>query len=380
MRRPTRVVQLCCDPGIAWGGTKGASVHLAEMAAALAGAGVEVVVVVTRVERHDTPAGVKVVQLPGPARGATVSERLAADDTRASWLAHLLGDVGADVLYERFALHTAAGSIAARARGVPHLVELNAALPAEAAAFRRLDEPEAAHALERQVLGAADCVLPVSEPLAGYASDLGARRTVVTPNAVDPARFPRPADAGADPPTAVLTGTLRPWHGVDALTEAWRLLGRRAPRLLVVGDGPGRERLEAVGARVTGTVPHEQVAHHLSTCQIGLAPYPAGGPSYFSPLKLFEYLAAGLATVAGSLPGVVDVVDEASAVVVPPGDPAALAAAVAGLCADGRRRRYLGRAGQCLVARRHTWAHRAAAVLDIAAEATLLHEAGEAPR
>lgn len=379
MRRPTRVVQLCCDPGIAWGGTKGASVHLAEMAAALAGAGAEVLVVVTRVERHDTPAGVKVSQLPGLARSATVSERLAADDARASWLTQCLGDVGADVLYERFALHTAAGSMAARAGGVPHLVELNAPLPAEAAAFRRLEEPEAARALERQVLVAADCVLPVSDPLAGYASDLGARRTVVMPNAVDPGRFPGPADAGADPPAAVLTGTLRPWHGVDDLAEAWRLLGRRAPRLLVVGDGPGRERLEAVGARVSGTVPHEQVARHLSACQIGLAPYPVDGPAYFSPLKLFEYLAAGLATVAAGLPGVVGVVDETSAVVVPPGDPGALAAAVADLCGDRRRRRDLGRAGRRLVGRHHTWAHRASAVLDIAAEVALLQEAGGTP-
>jgi glycosyltransferase involved in cell wall biosynthesis len=367
-KRPTRIVQVCSDPGVPWGGTKGASVHLAELAAALAAAGAEVLVAVTRIDHDRTPPGVRVAQLPGPRRGASLGDRLAADPDRGAWLAGVCRDFGAEVVYERFALHTAAGATAAAAAGLPHLVELNAPLPVEAATYRRLDEPEIARRLEQSVLSSAACVLAVSRPVAAYAAQRGARRVLVLPNAVDPARFPNAADAGAAPPTAVFVGTLRPWHGVDSLADAWRLLGAAAPRLLVVGDGPGRDRLEAVGAEVTGAVPHQLVVEHLAACQIGLAPYPGDGPAYFSPLKLFEYLAAGLATVAAALPGVVDVVDDTGCVVVPRGDVDALAAAVAALAADPSRRRALGASARATVADRHTWAHRAARILDLAAE------------
>jgi glycosyltransferase involved in cell wall biosynthesis len=367
-RRP-RIVQLCCDPGVAWGGSKGASVHLAELAAALAGAGAEVLTVIGRMGGDGSnPPGVRSVVLPGPPHGASLATRVAADEERAEWLARACAEFGAEVLYERFSLHTAAGAAAAARTGIPHLVELNAPLPAEAATYRRLDEPELAEHLEREVLASAACVVAVSRPMAAYAVERGARRVVVLPNAVDPRRYPRAADAAADPPTAVFTGTLRPWHGIDVLADAWRLLGRDAPRLLVVGDGPGRDRLAAAGAEVTGAVTHGEVAGRLASCQIGLVPYPSGGPAYFSPLKLFESLAAGLATVAAAIPGVVDVVDDASCVVVPPGDVERLAAAVGELATDPGRRRALGDAARKLVTAHHTWAHRAKTVLELAAD------------
>src|SRR5207249_583211 len=96
-------------------------------------------------------------------------------------------------------------------------------------------------------------------------------------------------------PAAVFTGTLRPWHGTATIAEAWRLLGDRAPRLLVVGEGTGQEELEGVGATVTGAVTPDAVPLLLESAHIGLAPYAADTPDYFSPLKVYEYLAAGLA-------------------------------------------------------------------------------------
>lgn len=358
----TRIVHLCCDPGIAYGGTKGASVHLGEMAAALAAEGADVLLVVTAMKPGvSPPPGVTVTLLPGPPRGASVDERLAAEPGRAVWLAGLLRSSAADLLYERAALHTAAGSIAAASAGVPHVVELNAPLPFEAARYRHLDAPAAADDLERAVLAGADVVLAVSRPLATYARSRGARRVQLCPNAVDPARFPR-APAGRQPPLAVFAGSLRPWHGAGVLGDAWTLLGRQAPRLLVVGDGCGRDRLDAVGATVTGLVAHDRVPRLLACAQIGLAPYQGDAPDYFSPLKLFEYLAAGLAVVAADLPGVADIAGDV-AVLVPPGDAAALAAAVAELAHDPLRRAELGAAGRTLVAAEHTWAHRARQVL-----------------
>lgn len=371
MRAPVRVVQLCTDPGIAWGGGKGAAVHLGELARALAAAGAEVLSLVTRIDpaAPPPPPGVTVEALPGPGK-APVAERLAGQPVLERWLTARLRAWGADVVYERIALHSASGVAAARAAGAVHLVEVNAPLPAEAARYRRLDQPDEAHRLEATVLASTDVVLAVSRPLGHYATRRGATRVEVLPNAVDPARFPVPADAaaGGDRPVAVFSGSLRPWHGTGVLAEAWDRLGADAPELLIVGDGDGRDELAAVGARITGMVPHDAVPGRLAGAQIGLAPYPADAPDYFSPLKLYEYLAAGLAVVAAALPGVVDVAGDA-VVLVPPGDPDALAAAVAGLAADPFRRAQLGAAGRARVLDQHTWRHRAERVLDLAATA-----------
>jgi glycosyltransferase involved in cell wall biosynthesis len=106
-----------------------------------------------------------------------------------------------------------------------------------------------------------------------------------------------------------------------------------------------------------------------------LLPFAKDAPSYFSPLKLFEYLAAGLAVIAGDLPGVRDVVcteDREVAVLIPPGDQFALAEAVAELARDSSWREQLGRAGRSLVERTHTWDRRGRRVLDAMAELAAL--------
>jgi glycosyltransferase involved in cell wall biosynthesis len=357
---PRRVAYLSIDRGIPWGGANGASVRMAEMLRALVAEGADVLAMVAGIRRGATPPppGVRVEPLPSPELGAALMARLL----------RRLDGFGAEVLYERLALHSpAAGSAAAAALGIPHLVELTAPLPQQAR-YGRLERREAAVRLEGTVLRDAALVLAVSTPLADYARARGARRVKVLPNAVAPDRFRSLAAPDGKEPVAVLAGALRPWHGTTTLAWAWRRLGSAAPPLLVVGDGPGRAPLERVGARITGWVPHESVPELLAMAQIGLAPYSAAAPAYLSPLKLFDYLAAGLAVVAASLPGVTEVLDSDSAVLVPPGDPRALADAVAELAADASRRARLGSAGRELALSRHTWRRRARDVLQAASE------------
>jgi len=345
-----RLLYVCADRGVHVGGTKGASVHVHELTRALAAAGADVVVAAASVvDGAPAPPGVRVTRVPSSALDA---------------LAH---DVLPDVMYERVALHATTGSRAARALGIPHLVELNAPLVEEAARYRTLERPDDAVGAELEVLTNAAIVLPVSAPLAAHARERGARRVEVVPNAVDLDRFAAQArhDAGGRP-VAVLAGNLRPWHGADVVAGAWRAMDDGAPALLVVGDGHGREELAAVGAIVTGALPYDDVPALVARAHIGLVPYVADAPPYFSPLKLFEYLAAGLAVVAADVAGVTEIVDRSTAVVVPPGDAGAMADAVRALAADPDRRAEMGAAGRALVAAHHTWASRAARVLDLA--------------
>ena len=365
-----RIACLSTDPGIAWGGAKGASVHLAEIVEALRAEDVEVLVLVSQIA-GETPAparGVTLESLPGPRKGIPVDALLAGEGALAAWLVDRLRDFGVDALYERIALHSAAGSTTARALGIPHIVELNAPLPEEAARYRRLERPEDADRLERATLSHAGLVLPVSSPLAAYARDRGAQRVEVTPNAVAPERFSDlpPRDPSA-PPVAVFSGALRPWHGIETIAEAWALLDGEAPRLRVIGDGPARDIVAAAGAEMLGAVPHEQVPRLLGEADIGLAPYSPDAPAYFSPLKLFEYLAAGLAIVAADIPGVRDVTGSEAAVLIPPGDAPALARAVAVLATDHAARERLGSAARALAAE-HTWQRRGQRIIEAVRE------------
>ena len=360
-----RLVYLSTDPGIAWAGAKGASVHLGEIVEALAREGTDVLVLVSAVatDAPAPPAGVTVEPLPTPRKHVSVDELLAGEGSLAAWLEERIRQFGASAVQERLALYSAAGSVAAHALGIPHLVELNSPLPEEAAKYRELERAEDALRLERSVLSAADLVFPVSSPLADYATERGARRVEVMPNAVWLQRFQGlPARNGSDPPLAVFAGALRQWHGVETIAEAWRRLGSDAPHLRVIGDGPGRDALEAIGAEMMGAVPHTNVPGLLAGADIGLAPYAPDAPTYFSPLKLFEYLAAGLAVVAADIPGVSDIVGRDGALLMAPGDAGALAAAVAALAANAGERARLGRKARSL-AELHTWERRAQRIL-----------------
>ena len=163
-----RLVYLSTDPGIAWGGAKGASVHLGEIVEALAREGADVLVLVNDVvpEAPSTSPRVTVEKLPVPRKHVSVDALLAGESALAGWLEERFRAFGAGALQERMALYSAAGSTAARALGIPHLVELNAPLPEEAARYRMLERPDAALELEHTELSRADHVIPVSSPLA----------------------------------------------------------------------------------------------------------------------------------------------------------------------------------------------------------------------
>ncbi|WLT40052.1 glycosyltransferase [Synechocystis sp. B12] len=151
------------------------------------------------------------------------------------------------------------------------------------------------------------------------------------PNGINPARFAvlsKPSQTELF--TVGFVGSLKPWHGLDCLIEAFAQLRQTVPeaRLLIVGDGPQRQVLERAIAKEnlmpyvqwTGAVPPEQVPHWLGQMSVAVAPYPASDNFYFSPLKVVEYMAAGLPVVAsciGQLPDIID--DRVTGILYPPG-------------------------------------------------------------
>jgi glycosyltransferase involved in cell wall biosynthesis len=359
----TRIACLSADPGAPFGAARGASVRVAELVDALASEGARVLALVSGVARGAAwpAAGATVEPLPGPSS----SDSLAAEGERTDWIEGRLERFGAQALYERLADRSAAGSRAAARLGIPHFVEIDAPLKAGPRRRRGLQEPDGAAQLEREVLARAERVLAVSSPLARHALRRGARRVEVCGGAVALDRHRcRPRRRPARP-VAVFTGRVRRRHGIETVAAAWRLMGDAAPVLVVAGDaGEASGLLEEAGAVLLGPIPHCQVPAVLAEADIGLAPYARDAPDWFSPLKVFEYMAAGLAVVAGELPSTRELVSGEHALLVPCGDPEALAGAVAGLAVDAPLRERMGSNARALVAAEHTWHHRARHVIE----------------
>jgi glycosyltransferase involved in cell wall biosynthesis len=171
-------------------------------------------------------------------------------------------------------------------------------------------------------------------------------------------------------PLAGYAGHLYPWKGVDILVRALAA----APDLhgLIVGGHPAeadRARVEAlarqcgVGDRleITGLIPQRDVAARLADATMLVLPNVASTISerYTSPLKLFEYLALGLPIVASDLASIREVLEPGrTALLVPPGDADALAAAMTRLAGDPALSASLGAAARAL-AGEYTWERRA---------------------
>ena len=354
-----RVAYLCADPGIPVLGSKGASVHVQQIVRAFLRRGDTVTVYCTRRGDGDPEAlgGARIIEHGVP--GGDVAERERAVAKAADALATRAADDGCDLIYERYSLFSDAAAQVGGRIGVPSVVEVNAPLIEEQRTHRSLVDGAGAEASTQRLFSHASVVACVSGAVACWASSRGARAPLIAPNGVDTrsfssARFPD------GPLRVVFLGSLKPWHGVGTAIDA--LAGLDGVEFTVLGDGPEREALEqravetGASVRWLGAVPHARVAEVLAGMHVGVAPYPAEADDYFSPLKVYEYLAAGLAIVAsdcGQLPAILT--HGRNGLLVPPGDPRELRRAVRLLRDDRDLARALGTAAREQAVERHDW-------------------------
>ena len=234
---------------------------------------------------------------------------------------------------------------------------------------------------ERPQLRRADLVACVTDEVAEAAVAIGARAddVIVTPCAVDTARFHPGVSGeavrqahGLDGKTTIgWIGTFHKFHGLDLLVEAYAALEKERDDvcLVLVGDGQDRPRVEQLlselGVRnvvLTGVVPQDAVPAHLAAFDVATVVDPGFGTFHYSPLKLKEYLACGRAVVAPSSGQIGELVETHDvALLVPPGDSAALTAALIDLVDSPTDREDLGRRGAALIAESGTWRHQVVA-------------------
>jgi glycosyltransferase involved in cell wall biosynthesis len=262
---------------------------------------------------------------------------------------HALDDLAPDVFHAHLNWPLAcSGGLALarlrRIRAVVATVQLYGTLP------RRLS----VQALARVVPWTVHRYVAVSRALAGrLTAELGveSNRIHVIPNGVDAAASESAAPVSTSPPAGrpvvLCVARLEGQKGLFHLIEA--ASGVPEATFLVAGDGPDRESLErhARELRVVDRVRFLGFRTDVPALLAGASVIVL--PSLYEglPLSVLEAMAAARPVVATRIPGTDEAVaDGVTGVLVPPADPAALAAAIRALVSDPERARQMGDAGR----------------------------------
>ncbi len=276
---------------------------------------------------------------------------------------------------------TFAEVLAARATGVPVVLEVNA--PA-AESLRYYDEyvhiPGAGVLTERFKLRRADRLVVVSEALRDHLVEthgLDAQRITVNHNGADPQRFTPETDGTAlraqygfgDAPVIGFVGSFHPWHGIDVLQAAIEALAPEGVRFMTVGEGGASaefkkwldERGFSDSVTFVGAVPHDEVPRYMAALDIGFVP---DSNFYGSSLKLFEYMAAGKATVTPAYRPFSEVVEHGSdGLLFEPRNIEDALECLRTLAFDSSRRKEIADRGRATILDGYTWRHNAQRVI-----------------
>jgi glycosyltransferase involved in cell wall biosynthesis len=324
-----------------------------------AGAGRNVVAAVT--ERWADPDLVGAIR----ATGARLEylERGIADPRMAVSLARIARTSGAEVVHSHLSVSNVGSRAAARLLGLPHMATVHT-MPGP------LMEDSRARAFADGYSARLSAILaaPSVEVADAYSEAFRLRRSRfrVVPNApatIDPGPFDRDALRHEIAPGAAQVVTcvarLQREKGIDELLEAARLLGERLPgaRIVVAGDGPERERLEAALSENGAGQTLRLLGHRSDIARLLVASDAFVLPSRHEglPISLLEAMAAGLpsvATAVGGIPGLVE--DGRSGLLVEAQDPPALADALGRVLSDGALAARLGAEGRRVVEERHS--------------------------
>jgi glycosyltransferase involved in cell wall biosynthesis len=352
-------------------GTTGGSVHVTAVAEGLSALGHDVHVLVTPGQGGFPQDGVHWIPM-APPLGSKELRWLRAAAVRR--IAHRLEP---DVIMERYYNFGGEGILNGPAVGATTVLEVNAPVIDYPGSTKTLldrallVEPmrrwrERLCAMADVIVSPSAAILPATVPPERVVQlEWGADTERFTPGASGPLTFERPAGT-----LAVFAGAFRSWHGAVSLVRALRELRARGDRDvagLFVGEGPELPNVRAEAAGLdgvvfTGAVSHAMMPACLASADIGVAPFdvtahrPLSLGFYWSPLKIFEYMAAGLPVVAPAVDRLPSLVSHGrEGLLYDPAFPGALASALESLT-DVTLRQSYGRAARERAVREYSWA------------------------
>jgi len=288
-----------------------------------------------------------------------------------------------DFIYERYNLYFVSGVWAGKKFHLPFLLEINSPLMDERSRYNGLSVKWLARWSERYVWRNADHIFTVTDVLARkVAAELVPRDNIsVTPNGIDRQKYMNlPSRATAKRRLGIedyivlgFTGFVREWHGLEQVIDLIATRKDIPLHLMLVGDGPARIKLEQhafnrdVAERVTftGLIEREDILKYIAAFDVALQPSVV---PYASPLKLFEYMAAGCSIVAPDTENIREILShEVNALLFATEDINALSAQVERLVFEPALRERLGEAARQTINERDlTWIANAESVLAVA--------------
>ncbi|HEX6315983.1 MAG TPA: glycosyltransferase family 4 protein [Gemmatimonadaceae bacterium] len=351
-----------------WDVPGGVQVHVRELASHLRALGHEVHILAPgRPREHDD--GVTIVGRAIPVRGNGSVARIAFGPQVARAAAQALKRIQPDIIHVHEPLVPSVSMHAVLNANAPVVATFhsNVGRDRTSSLWFQLAVP-----MIRPVWNRIDRRLAVSEAARhSVCSRMGDGNLTIVPNGVDTGRFANAVAAPLPPGRHLLfVGRLEERKGFPVAVQAFAELASRFPdlRLLVIGDGSERDAVDALEPAVRdrvdmlGRVDDDRLASYLKAADIYIGP-ALGGESF--GIVLAEAMAAGRPVVASDIDGYRDVVrDGLEALLVRPGDPAALVAGIQELLADRRLAESLGSAG-AQRAREFDWDVISARVLEI---------------
>lgn len=384
-----RIAYVCCDPGVPVFGCKGCSIHVQEVLRELLRRG-HVVELFAASLGGTCPADLAEinVQLLEVPEVKDIGHREQALFGLNEQVQRLLSQSERyQLIYERYSLFSYAAMEYARFKHIPGILEVNSPLVEEQSKYRVLVHKELAEVTSRRVMTAAGSILAVSEAVARHVRTqrFDQQEIHIIPNGVNLARFKVSSAQSKSLKFGEFTigfvGTLKPWHGVAELLRAFPPLLHKVPaaRLLIIGDGPEREKLQLLAAELlgdsqdqihfTGAINSEKIPALLQSMDVAVAPYLEQENFYFSPLKIFEYMATGLPIVASDIGQISElIVDGKSGLLVTPGSLPELSKALITLAEHPDLGQQMGDRAKKVVEERFTWDSVVTRVLKIADE------------
>jgi alpha-maltose-1-phosphate synthase len=372
--RPLRILYAALDQSVP--GSLGGSVHVQSVAEGLAARGHEIHVAVQ--PGGTWPRGEVHWHAMGPPLKRSELRWL-----RRGRLRELARECRADIVIERYYNFGGEGVLAAADTGVPGVLEVNApVIDFPGSGKERLDRALLVQPMrrwrDRLCRLTSLFVTPTADILPAWV-DRG--KVLEVEWGADVHHFcpgvpgDTPFHTDTERILCVFAGAFRSWHGAIHLSAALSRLHASGDQRfggVFIGDGPERAAAERCargipGITFTGALPHDRLPAGLSHADIGIAPFeparhaPLRLGFYWSPLKIFEYMASGLPVVAPALPRLSRLVEHGrEGVLYDPDDPKGLDKAIVSL-ADPHVRMRMSAAARARVVRDFSWdAHCAA--------------------
>ena len=233
------------------------------------------------------------------------------------------------------------------------------------------------HLLERKVYSNVDLILTISPRLSRYVVDMGAPGDGVEllPLGIDTNQFRPDIDAteirekwGFSPEDSIIVfiGTLFDFSGLDLFIRQFPEIVREVPeaKLLIVGDGPQRPKLEGIIAElglqkqaiITGFQPYETMPQYINLATICINTFLATEATMdIFPTKIVQYQSCGKAVVATPLPGMKAIVQGENQGIVYVNSPEEMTGEIVSLLKSTERRQQLEQAGLSHVRQTHSY-------------------------